>query len=363
MFEGFETPCLILDTVRLRRNAARMLAHCGAQGVLLRPHLKTSKSVEVAKIATGGRLSGVTVSTLAEASHFARAGFDDLLYAVGITPNKFDHVASIIDATGKTVTLCLDSPEMARALAESDLAAPALVEVDCGEHRGGLPAGADALIEIGRILGPQLRGVMSHAGHSYATDRVAEVKRVAAAEVDAATTAAERLREAGMAVEVVSIGSTPTVLHADSLDGITEVRAGIYLFYDLSQLGRNVCGLEDIALSVLSTVIGHNRAAGVMTIDAGALAMSKDIGANTFLPSAAYGWLCETETMKPTGLALTAVHQEHGTVTVEDPAWYERLPIGSTVRVLPGHACLTAAGGYGAYHTTCGETWPRVDGW
>lgn len=363
MFDGFETPCLILDTMRLRRNAARMLQHCDAQGVLLRPHLKTSKSVDVARIATGGRMSGVTVSTLAEAEHFALAGFDDLLYAVGITPNKFDHVGGIMAATGRTVTLCLDSPEMARALAASDLAAPALIEVDCGEHRGGLSADSDALIETGRILGSQLLGVLSHAGHSYATDRVAEVKRVAAVEVDAATKAAGRLREAGMAVEVVSIGSTPTVLHAASLEGITEVRAGIYLFYDLSQFGRNICGLEDIALSVLSTVIGHNRAAGVMTIDAGALAMSKDIGANTFLPNAAYGWICETETMKPTGLAITAVHQEHGTVAVDDSVWYERLPIGSTVRVLPGHACLTAAGGYGAYHTTCGKVWPRVDGW
>lgn len=363
MFDDLETPCLILDQQRLQRNAKRMLEHCAARNVVLRPHLKTSKSPAVAKIATGGRMSTVTVSTLAEADCFARAGFDDLLYAVGITPNKFARVAAIMAETGKTITLCVDSLEMAQALAQSTLVAPALIEIDCGEHRGGLSAEAEELIEIGRSLGPQLRGIISHAGHSYATDRIAEVRSVASAEISAATAAAGHLREAGMTADVVSVGSTPTVLHAENFDGITEVRAGVYLFCDLSQLGRNICALDDIALTVLATVIGHNRKAGILTLDAGALAMSKDIGANTFLPNAGYGWLCDKETLEPTGLSITAVHQEHGTVQVTDPAWYGRLPIGSTVRVMPGHVCLTAAGGYGVYHTTDGRIWPRVDGW
>ena len=369
MFDGFETPRLILDPKRLHRNATRMLQHCAERGVTLRPHVKTPKSVDIAKIATGGRMSTLTVSTLAEAEHFARAGFDDLLYAVGITPNKFDRVKRITSQTGKTIVLTVDSVVMAQATADSALTSPVLVEIDCGEHRGGLAADAPTLVEIGRALGPRLRGVMAHAGHSYGTDQIAAVKRTAAAEVAAATGAAARLREAGLDATTVSVGSTPTVLHADSLDGVTEVRAGVYLFYDLSQYGRHICGLDDIALTVLATVIGHNRAAGVLTIDAGALALSKDIGANAFLPDALhrpdahYGWLCDTETLEPTGLAVTVVHQEHGTVTVDDPIWFDRLPIGSTVRLMPGHACLAAAGGYGAYHLTDGRVWRRVDGW
>lgn len=363
MLDDLETPCLVLDLARLETNAARMRAHCATRGVTLRPHVKTPKSVDVAKVATGGRLSTITVSTLAEAEHFAHAGFDDILYAVGITPNKFDRVARIAGATGKTLRLTVDSVEMASAIAASGLDAPVLVEVDCGEHRGGLPVDAPDLSEIARVLGPRLCGVMSHAGHSYASDRLDDVRRVADAEVAAANMAAERLRRDGFDVPIVSIGSTPTVLHAADLSGITEVRAGIYLFYDLSQFGRNICSLDDIALTVLSTVIGHNRAAGVLTLDAGALALSKDIGANTFLPDAHYGWICDKNTLHPTGLAVNAVHQEHGTVTVADPIWYERLPIGSTVRILPGHACLTAAGGYGRYHLTDGRIWPRIDGW
>ncbi|MGV6812318.1 MAG: alanine racemase [Brevirhabdus sp.] len=362
-FSGLETPTLILDVGRLQANADRMLAHTAARGVTLRPHVKTPKSVEVAKISTGGRMHTITVSTLAEAEYFARAGFTDILHAAGITPNKFAHVARIAEETGEQVTLTLDSVEMARAVVDSRLTNPVVLEIDCGESRGGIAADDQAVVEIARALGPQFRGIMSHAGHSYASDDIEDVRKTAAAEIGAAVAAADRVRAGGLAVDMVSIGSTPTVLHAEYFSGITEVRAGIYLLGDLAQYSRNICALEDIALSVLATVIGHNRGAGVLTLDAGALAMSKDIGANTFLPSAKYGWLCDVQTMAPLGLAIDVVHQEHGTVRVADPAVYERLPIGSQVRVLPNHACLTAAGGYGRFHTTDGQVWARLDGW
>ena len=361
-FADIETPALILDPDRLEANAARMRDHCAARGITLRPHVKTPKSVDVAKVATAGRMNTITVSTLAEAEHFAHAGFDDILYAVGITPNKFAHVARIAE-TGKTIRLTLDSIEMAQAVAASPLDNPVLIEVDCGEHRGGLPWDDPAALEIARCLGQQFAGIMAHAGHSYATDDLAEVARVAEAEVAAATGLADRLRSEGLTVGIVSVGSTPTVLHAPHLDGVTEVRAGIYLLCDLSQYGRNICRLDDIALTVLATVIGHNRKAGVLTVDAGALAMSKDIGANTYLPSAKYGWLCDAETLTPLGASIDIVHQEHGTVTVTDPTLYDRLPIGSLVRILPGHACLTAAGGYSRFHLTDGRIWDRIDGW
>lgn len=362
-FYTIETPALILDEERLKRNTRRMLEHCAAQGVTLRPHVKTCKSVEVARLATGGRMSTVTVSTLAEAEHFARAGFDDILYAVGITPNKFARLERIREDTGATIVLSLDSVEMAQAVVARGLPNPVLIEVDCGEHRGGIAAEDGAIVEIARTLGGNFRGIMAHAGHSYATDDIETVRKVARDEVGAAVNAADQVRAAGIAVESVSIGSTPTVLHAESLAGITEVRAGIYMVWDLCQYGRNICALDDLALSVLATVVGHNRSAGVLTLDAGALALSKDVGAQTYLPDAGYGWLCDVETLEPLGLRVDGVHQEHGTVHVSDAADYDRLPIGSQVRVLPGHACLTAAGGYGRFHVTNGEIWKRVDGW
>ncbi len=362
-FAEMETPCLILDRERLERNAQKMLEHCAANGVTLRPHLKTPKSAEVARIATGGRMSTITVSTLKEAEVLGAAGFDDILHAAGITPNKFAHVARINSETGKTLTLTLDSIEMARALADSGLPNRAVIEIDCGEHRGGLRADDGQLEAIAQALGDRFAGIMTHAGHSYSTGQIERVSEIAADEIGAATQAAARLRQAGIEVPLVSVGSTPTVFHAESLDGVDEVRCGIYLFYDLCQYGRNICRLEDIAVTVLATVIGHNRAAGVLTLDAGALAMSKDIGAAPHLPGARYGWLCDPQTLEPLDLSIDIVHQEHGTVKVEDPAIYDRLPIGSQVRVLPVHACLTAAGGYDGYNLLQGGFWPRFNGW
>lgn len=375
MFEGLQTPILVLDRGRLERNAKRFLDRAAEQGVLLRPHLKTSKSVEVAKIGTGKRMSTVTVSTLKEAEYFAKAGFSDILYAVGITPNKFLSVKRIIESTQADILLITDSPEVAReaaAFAQAvDCPLQFLIELDCGEHRGGVAGDGPALVEIARILHecPAIRfkGVMTHAGHSYATDQHDAVREIAETERRTVVEASDRLAKLGIASEIVSVGSTPTFLFAQSFEGLTEVRCGVYLFFDLAQLSRNVCTLDEIAVSVLATVIGHNRQGRSIVIDAGALALSKDIGANRFLPDAGYGYLCDVTGMTRLGsLAVDIVHQEHGTVPVDDDIWFERLPVGSMVRVLPNHVCMTAAA-YQSYFVVEGEAivaeWPRVNGW
>ena len=157
------------------------------------------------------------------------------------------------------------------------------------------------------------------------------------------------------------------MLHADHLQGVTEVRAGIYMLWDLAQLSRNMCRIDDIAVSVLATVIGHNRPGRALILDAGALALSKDIGANKHLPDAGYGYLCERAF--PRALrhargrrrAPGAWHRE-----VDDEGWFARLPVGSLVRILPNHACMTCAG-YEAFDAVRGEAvvgrFPRVNGW
>jgi D-serine deaminase-like pyridoxal phosphate-dependent protein len=245
-----------------------------------------------------------------------------------------------------------------------------LIEIDCGEHRSGLPSG-DAVVALARAIaaapGLRLRGVMTHAGHSYGTNDPAAVAAIAVAERDAAVGAATAIRAAGLPCDIVSIGSTPTVLHADHLDGVTEARAGIYMVWDLAQLSRNMCRVDDIAVSVLSAVIGHNRAGRALILDAGALALSKDIGANKYLPDAGYGYVCDARTLARLGtLAVNGVHQEHGTVNFDDDAWFARLPVGSLVRILPNHACITCAG-YEAFDAVRGDgvvaRFPRVNGW
>lgn len=370
-----ETPRLLLDKDRLEQNAARFLKRAEDTGVKLRPHLKTAKSEQVAGIATGGRKSGITVSTLKEAEYFAANGYSDILYAVGITPNKFGKVQQIQITTGQMVTLITDDLSVARAaVAFSDSAdAPLefLIEIDCGEHRGGLDAHSEDLLQIAHVFDQSqnvtLRGVMTHAGHSYATNDPSEIAEIAEAERRAAVSAAERLRAAEYACDVVSAGSTPTFLYGRSFEGLTEMRCGVYLFYDLAQQSRGICGLDEIAIFVLATVIGHNRSNGLITIDAGAFALSKDTSANTFNPDAGFGYVCDPATgLRLDTLSVRMVHQEHGTIPVPNDIWFERLPVGSQVRILPNHACPTAAAfdGYCVMQNNSQVAeWARVNGW
>ena len=368
-----ETPRLILDLDRLARNCAAMRTRCDALGVALRPHLKTAKSVDVARTATNS-VGGITVSTLKEAEHFAQAGYRDILYAATIVPGKLAHAARIMEM-GCDLVLVTDSLDVisaaSRFATERKITLSLLIEIDCGEHRSGLVAGSPEIVALARAIaaGPSLRfrGVMTHAGHSYGPSDPAAVVPIAAAERDAAVNAAQAIRAAGLSCDMVSIGSTPTVLYADHLRGVTEVRAGIYMLWDLAQLSRKVCRIEDIAVSVLASVIGHNRAGRSLILDAGALALSKDIGANKYLPDAGYGYVCDARTAVRLGtLSVDVVHQEHGTVTVDDEAWFARLPVGSLVRVLPNHACITCAG-YDTFDAVRGEQvvarFPRVNGW
>jgi len=368
-----ETPRLILDLDRLERNCAAMRARCDALGVALRPHLKTAKSVDVARVATDGA-GGITVSTLKEAEHFASAGYRDVLYAATIVPGKFAHAARIM-GMGCDLVLVTDSADVIAAASsfatERKMMLPFLIEIDCGEHRSGLSAGSPEIVALARAIdaapGLRLRGVMTHAGHSYGPQNPMDVVSIAAVERDAAVSAAAAIRDAGLPCDVVSIGSTPTVLYADHLRGVTEVRAGIYMLWDLAQLSRKVCGIEDIAVSVLASVIGHNRAGRSLILDAGALALSKDVGANKYLPDAGYGYVCDGRTAARLGkLSVDVVHQEHGSVTVDDEAWFARLPVGSLVRVLPNHACITCAA-YETFDVVRGEQvvarFPRVNGW
>jgi D-serine deaminase-like pyridoxal phosphate-dependent protein len=364
--EGLETPRLLLDADRLARNCAAMRERCGALGVALRPHLKTAKSLEVAHVALGGEKSAITVSTLHEAEYFARNGYRDILCASGIVPGKLAHAARIQRESGCDLILVTDALAVVEAAAQfaqqNDVALPFLIEIDCGEHRSGQLPDAPEVLAIARAIDAaprlRLRGVMAHAGHSYGADEPSAVLPIAAAERDAAVDAAARIRAAEMPCEIVSIGSTPTVLMADHLAGVTEARAGI---------SRKVCREEDLAVSVLTTVIGHTRHANTLILDAGALALSKDIGANRLWPDAGYGYLCDPHTMRRLGaLAVNTVHQEHGTVLVDDAGWFDRLPVGILVRVLPNHACITCAG-YGAYDVVRDGAivarWERVNGW
>lgn len=375
MFGDTTTPRLVLDADRLALNALRMRDLCEALGVTLRPHVKTSKSIDVALVASGGERGPITVSTLAEAEHFAAAGWRDILYATAMVPAKLARADRIQCETGARLLIAADDAGAVAALGEEAARLNAhfdlLIEVDCGEHRSGTAPASKSLMAIAAAVDDcpylSLAGVMTHAGHSYALNDTAGIRALAEVERRAAVDSAEMLRAHGYDCPIVSVGSTPTALFAEHFAGVTEVRAGIYLFWDLAQLSRGICAPEDIAVSVLATVIGHQRQGPSLVIDAGALALSKDVGAQRFMPDAGYGWVCDAVTLKRLDiLRVTTVHQEHGSVPVPDESWFDRLPIGKFVRIIPNHACLTCAG-YASYDVLrAGKpagVWPRASGW
>lgn len=370
------TPCLILDADRMEHNIARLRARLDGLGVVLRPHLKTSKSVDVARRLMTSPAGPATVSTLKEAEQFVAAGVRDIIYAVGITPSKLPYVLAL-RAKGADVAVVLDTVEQAKAVVLTSRSAgtriPALIEIDCDGHRSGvLPRDKQRLVEIGRTLadGAELRGVLTHAGGSYAARGAEALRQCAEVERRSVVDAANILREAGLACPVLSVGSTPTAHSATDLTGVTEVRAGVFVFFDLVMTGVGVCRVEDIAVSVLATVIGHQREKGWILIDAGWMAMSQDRGTRKQEVDQGYGLVCDITGKPFADLIVADANQEHGIITVRPSSGgvLPDLAIGDRVRILPNHACATAAQ-HGGYHVVRGSSdkveaeWPRFGGW
>jgi D-serine deaminase-like pyridoxal phosphate-dependent protein len=370
------TPCLILDADRMDRNIARLRRQLDGFDVSLRPHLKTSKSIDVARRVMTSSAGPATVSTLKEATQFAAAGVRDIIYAVGIAPSKLARVLDL-RAEGVDLAVVLDTFEQAEAVAtasrEAGVRIPALIEIDCDGHRSGvLPTDRSRLVEIGRALerGAELRGVLAHAGGSYNARGVDALRECAEAERAGVVDAANILREAGLSCPVVSVGSTPTAFNATNLTGVTEVRAGVFVFFDLVMAGIGICRIEDIAISVLASVIGHQREKGWILIDAGWMAMSQDRGTSRQAVNQGYGVVCDIAGNAYDDLIVADANQEHGIITVR-PGSNGRLPnlaIGDRVRILPNHACSTGAQ-HRSYHVVRGASdvveaeWPRFGGW
>lgn len=368
------TPAALVDTRRMQSNIERMQARMDAFGVRLRPHVKTAKCLPVARAQLAAGARGITVSTLKEAEQFFAAGITDILYAVGIVPGKLAQVLAL-RRRGCDLKLITDNVAAARALAQfGDANGERLevwIEVDTDGHRSGIVPEDDALLEVARALhsgGARLGGVMTHAGSSYECSDPVTLARVAERERAGTVLAAQRLRDAGFPCPNVSVGSTPTALGAQRLDGVTEVRAGVYVFFDLVMHNVGVCGLDDIAMSVLTTVIGHQREKGWAIVDAGWMAMSRDRGTAAQKHDFGYGQVCDEDGVPLAGYVMTGANQEHGIIARADgvdPDIAARFPVGTRLRILPNHACATGAQ-FPEYHALAegGEqAWPRFYGW
>lgn len=372
---SLDTPVAIVDVPKMQRNIQRMQQRMDTLGVRLRPHIKTSKCLPVIKAQIAAGASGVTVSTLKEAEHCFAEGISDIFYAVAIAPGKLVP-ALTLRRKGCKLSVLTDSVIGAQAIVsfgqKHDERFEVWIEIDCDGHRSGLTVEDNALIDVARVLvegGMQLRGVMTHAGSSYELDNLEALQILAEQERFLCVSAAERIRDAGMACPEVSIGSTPTALSALSLEGVTEVRAGVYVFFDLVMHNIGVCQTDELALSVLTTVIGHQQDKGWIITDAGWMAMSRDRGTQRQQQDFGYGQVCTEAGDWIEGALVTGANQEHGIITLgaaESANIVARFPIGSRLRILPNHACATGAQ-FPDYHACDAEglvhTWSRLHGW
>ena len=332
--DGLRTPALLLDLDVLERNLENMARRADSLGVRLRPHVKTHKCPEIAELQRSFGARGITVSTLYEARVFADHGFEDITWAFPLILARLDEAADL--AARIDLGLVIDSAE---ALAELDASLSrkrpfkVWLKVDCGYHRAGIDPASEDLVDIAAAIDAAaslaFAGILTHSGHAYHSFGDDARREVAEQERSAMLSAARRLRNAGIEVAEVSVGSTPAMTAVESLDGITEARPGNYAFYDYTQCALGSCRPPDVAVSVLASVVSRMPAHSV--VDAGALAMSKDPGPER--ENAAMGpVLTDDGTLDPE-MRLLSVSQEHGILN-------RPLPVGTRLR---NHSCLTVA--------------------
>ena len=366
--DELKTPAFLVDLPKLKANIQDMKDRARIHGVHLRPHVKTHKTAEIARLQVPSEAAGITVSTLAEAQFFQKAGFDDITYAFPITPNKLSEAAELTRRMSHFHIL-LDQLETVAAVEDhgrdNNVCFSVFLKVDCGYHRAGVDPSAPESIQLAEKMQTsrhiRFRGILTHAGHSYRCRNSEEIITVAKQERDVMVEFAERLKQDGIVCETVSVGSTPTAVHAPAWQGVSEIRPGNYAFFDKFQADVGSCSLEEAAATVLTTVVAHYPQHNQMLIDAGALALSKDPGAVHLDEELVYGAVPGNPQLK-----IFSISQEHGLITSQAPIAFNHFPVGSLLQIIPNHSCLTAAL-FPKYHVVEGnqvvDEWRPMRGW
>lgn len=336
------TPYPVVSAPRLAANIQRMQALADHAGVRLRPHSKTHKSPEIARMQIEAGAVGICCAKLSEAEVFADHGVTDIRLPYPVNPSNADRVIALLDRL--KLSIIVDDEDVAKdwssAMTRADKTLDVLVKIDVGFHRCGMdPAASDLVERIGRIAslpGLSFRGILSHAGQAYLVPSPYELAAVAATEAEIMIGLAAKLREAGVPVDEISVGSTPTASFAPSQRGITEMRPGNYVFYDRTQVGLGSATFDRCALFVVASVVSRPAPDRVI-LDCGSKTLTSD-GARGFGDAAGYGlvFMSSDEDVPDHSILIERLSEEHATCRV--PADSPLRP-GDRVRVLPNHAC------------------------
>ncbi|XP_013864431.1 D-threo-3-hydroxyaspartate dehydratase [Austrofundulus limnaeus] len=336
------SPALVVDVDKVKKNAQRMIERCQKLGIQLRPHMKTHKTIECADIMTAGSRRCIVVSTLAEACFYADHGFDDILYAYSVPFDKVERCAALSERLDLFQVL-LDHPDALTLLKQRPLKGGRLwhvwMKLDCGNGRAGVlhtePEALGLAQAIAETEGVELTGVYVQCGNTYHCRGMEQIQAVVQETTNYLLQFMKQLNAAGISCKS-SIGSTPSCSHpVDDMAKLSEVHPGNYVFYDVQQSGIGSCSLEDVAVRVLTRVIGHCPHRNQLLIDCGWSAISLD-GAGKL----------------PTGYAVIEGHpdlkllsmtQEQGRVEpISGPLDYSKYPLGTLLKLIPYHSCATA---------------------
>ncbi|HEX5070164.1 MAG TPA: alanine racemase [Vicinamibacterales bacterium] len=338
------TPFVAIDRARVKSNIAAMQEVARAAGVALRPHAKTHKSPAIANWQLEAGAVGICCAKLAEAEVFADAGITDIRVPYPVNPVNAGRVRTLLSA-GVTLSIVVDDVEVARqwsqAMTGAGMKLSVLVKVDVGFHRCGIdpesPHAIDAIRTINDLAGLSLRGLLSHAGHSYGAGSGHELAEIADKEIEILRTVASGARSAGVEIHELSVGSTPTARFIPLQKGATEMRPGNYVFYDRTQLGLGATTASGCAMSVIATVVSRPVASRVI-FDAGSKTLTSD-AARGFGTTVGHGLVypdLETETPQPS-ITIERLSEEHAVARVLPNC---TLRPGDRVRILPNHACV-----------------------
>jgi D-serine deaminase-like pyridoxal phosphate-dependent protein len=340
------TPSVLVDKPTLERNLDRMQAAAAARNIRLRPHAKTHKSPELARIQIARGAVGVCCAKLGEAEVFADAGIGDIRLPYPLNPVNAGRVLALLDQT--RLSFIVDDLDVARGWSQQMQAAgravDVLVKVDVGFHRCGINpmkrGAAELVARVAELPGLSFRGLLSHAGHAYGAGTAAELASIAAEEAQTLTTLAGEVERLGHRVEEISVGATPPARVSLDQKGITELRPGNYIYFDRTQVALDAATFADCALTVLARVVS-TPAEDRIILDCGSKTLSTD-QARGFRAAPGFGVVfAALHTPLPNeSLLVERLSEEHATVRVLGAGG--RLRTGDLVRVLPNHACVVS---------------------